>query len=33
MIDPGIVLEKLVISPVDYTEQTYLGPKESPLVK
>jgi hypothetical protein len=33
MVDPGIVLEKLVISPENYVEQTYLGPPESAFVK
>jgi hypothetical protein len=33
MVDPGIVLEKLVISPESYVEKTYLGPPESTFVK
>jgi hypothetical protein len=33
MVDPGIVLEKLVISPENYVEATYLGPPESAFVK
>jgi hypothetical protein len=33
MVDPGIVLEKLVVSPTAYQEQTYLGPPESAYVK
>lgn len=33
MVDPGIVLQKLVISPEQYKEETYLGPPESAFVK
>jgi hypothetical protein len=33
MVDPGIVLERLVISPKGYQEQRYLGPNESPHFK
>lgn len=29
MVDPGIVLQKLVVSPENYKEETYLGPPES----
>ncbi len=31
MVDPGIVLQRLVISPENYKEETYLGPPESAL--
>jgi hypothetical protein len=31
MVDGGIVLERLVLSPTSYQEQRYLGPPESPL--
>jgi hypothetical protein len=33
MVDPGIVLQKLVISPEKYDEQTYLGPPPSKQLK
>ncbi len=33
MVDPGIVLQKLVISPANYKDDTYLGPPESTFVK
>lgn len=33
MVDPGIVLQKLVISPENYVEQTFLGPPESAFVR
>lgn len=33
MVDAGIVLERLVISPPEYQEQSYLGPPESAYVK
>lgn len=33
MVDPGIVLQKLVISPPNFKDDTYLGPPESALVK
>jgi len=29
MVDPGVVLQKLVVSPENYKEETYLGPPES----
>lgn len=29
MVDPGIVLQRLVVSPADYKEKTFLGPPES----
>jgi hypothetical protein len=32
MVDAGIVLERLVVSPPDYREQSYLGPPESTYV-
>ncbi|RYG15635.1 MAG: glycosyl hydrolase, partial [Chitinophagaceae bacterium] len=33
MVDPGIVLQKLVLSPESYLEKSYLGPPESTLLK
>ena len=33
MVDGGIVLERLVVSPISYKEQRYLGPPESPILK
>jgi hypothetical protein len=33
MVDPGIVIQKLVLSPENYKEETYLGPSQSAYVK
>ncbi|RZK39153.1 MAG: glycosyl hydrolase [Pedobacter sp.] len=33
MVDPGVVLQKLVLAPETYKEQSYLGPPESKFIK